>query len=801
MPSSDESTAFSAGAEASYPLLVKNGIVAILLALCCVAPRVHADEGQWPPDRIGELDKSRLASLGFRLSTTDLYSENGGLMRAAVNIGGCSAALVSADGLIATNHHCAYRAIQQNSTPEKDYLANGFVAKDRQSELQGKGYNVLVLRSIRDVTPELRKVEVAAKDDYERMLGIERKKKELVLDCEKKQKGLRCEVATFYMGSEYKLFESLELVDVRLVYAPPAGIGEFGGEIDNWMWPRHTGDFALMRAYADAKGNSSEYSDKNVPYRPASFLKMSAEGVQPGDFVAVLGYPGRTQRYLRALEIERQMKQALPESAEFLSSWVGLLEKQATRNKDIAIKVAAQKKGFANSAKNSKGMLEGLGHLGLLERRRDEEKRLAEWLKSPGREKQASAVGELDEMVKERERVFLRELLLGNALRGPNLLGVAVDLVRRAKESAKPDLEREEAFMDRNAVRLWKNQERRLRDFDAEVDAALLASLAVRAKNLPAEMAIDTLARLATGDEAATAKSLAAKLRGSTLAKTESTKKLFHGPASAVDSSTDFLLVLARALVIEIEAMEKLQKTREGRVLRTGPSYFEALRAVTKKPFYPDANGTLRLSYATVSGYVPKDGLTATPQTVLGGAVKKHTGAPPFELPKAVLDKARGAKDSYWSDPTLGDVPTCFLSNADTTGGNSGSPVIDGNGRLVGLNFDRVWENIAGDFGWGADRSRNISVDVRYMLWLLDRVAGADAILQELGVAGFRSQPTRRGREAPASTPPAPSNGRTPEARGCGCSFVRHDPHVGWMLTLLALVVPARRRIRTARST
>lgn len=800
MPSCDQSTAFYEGAEASYPLLVKNGIRSLLLALCCVAPRVHADEGQWPPDRLGELDKSRLASLGFRLSTTDLYSENGGLMRAAVNIGGCSAAFVSPDGLIATNHHCAYRAIQSNSTPEKDYLANGFVAKNKQSELQGKGYNVLVLRSIRDVTPEIRKVEASTKDDYERMLAIEKKRKELVLECEKKQKGLRCEVATFSMGDEYKLFESLELTDVRLVYAPPAGIGEFGGEVDNWMWPRHTGDFALMRAYSDAKGNPSEYSDKNVPYRPPSFLKVSADGVAPGDFVAVLGYPGRTQRYLRAQEIERQMKQALPESAEFLSSWVGLLEKQATRSKDVAIKVAAQKKGFANSAKNSKGMLEGLGHLGLLERRRDEEKRLLSWLKSPGHEKQAAAVAELDAMVKERERVFLRELLLSNALRGPNLLGVAVDLVRRAKESAKPDLEREEAYMDRNAVRLWKNQERRLRDFDAEVDAALLASLATRAKQLPPELAIDPLARLATGDETATARSLVGRMRGSVLAKSESTKKLFDGPASAVDASTDSLVVLARALVAEIEAMEKLQKTREGRALRTGPAYFEALRATTKKPFYPDANGTLRLSYATVGGYVPKDGLTATPQTVLGGAVKKHTGTPPFELPKAVLDKARAAKDSYWSDPILGDVPMCFLSNADTTGGNSGSAVIDGNGRLVGLNFDRVWENIAGDFGWGADRSRNISVDVRYMLWLLDRVADADSILEELGVAGFRSQPARRGREAPASAPPVSSGGGTPEVRSCGCGFEARDARLGWVWVGLSLLVAMRRWPRRARS-
>jgi hypothetical protein len=773
---------------------VKHRFVALLAAVLLLASRVHADEGQWPPDRLGTLDKTRLASLGFRLPMSELYADNGGLMRAAVNIQGCSAAFVSADGLIATNHHCAYRAIQANSTPAQDFLAGGFVAKERKTELQAKGYTALVLRSIRDVTADIRKVEATAKDDYERTLAIEKKRKEIVRECEKKQKGLRCEVAVFSMGDEYKLFESLELVDIRLVYAPPAGIGEFGGEIDNWMWPRHTGDFSLLRAYADPKGNPAEHSDKNVPYKPQSWLETSADGVGPGDFVAVLGYPGRTQRYLRASEVERQIEQTLPRSSELQAKWVELLEQQAKRNKEVALKVAAQKKSLANSAKNGRGMLEGLAHLALLERRREEEQSLDVWLKAKGREKHQSAARDLDGISKDRRTTFERDLLLSNA-RNLNLLGIAIDLVRRAKESKKPDLEREEAYMERNAVRLWKTQERRLRDFDPEVDATLLATLAVRAKELPPELALDAISRLATGTEAATATSLGGKLRGSTLAKGDNAKKAFDTPAS-IDTSNDFAISLARGLVDALEAMEKQQKTRAGTEARVAPLYFEALRAVAKKPFYPDANGTLRLSYATVTGYAPKDGLQAIPQTILGGAVQKNTGTAPFNLPKPVLEKAGSAKHSYWSDPGLGDVPTCFLSNADTTGGNSGSPVIDANGKLVGLNFDRVWENIAGDFGWGAARSRNVSVDIRYMLWLLDRVAGADAILTELGVAGFRSQPARRAREAPASTAPIPSNGSPPEAKSCGCSFERREAHLGWVLAALWLVSGLRRRKR-----
>ncbi len=738
-----------------------------------IASTALADEGQWPVSRLGDIDRARIESLGFRLPLSDLYNDRGGLMRAAVNLSGCSAAFVSTDGLIATNYHCAYRAVQASSTPEQDRLATGFLARERKQELVAKGYTVLVLRSIRDVTSDIRKVETGAKDDLARERAIDRRKKEIVASCEKKAPALRCAVATFSLGERYELHESLELSDIRVVYAPPSSVGEYGGEIDNWMWPRHTGDFALLRAYADPKGKPAEYADSNVAYHPAEWLKVSAGGVTPGDFVAVLGYPGRTERYLRALEVQRQIEQVLPKTVELMTEWVGVLEEQSKRDKAVAIKVAAQKKSFANHAKNSRGMLDGLARLSLLERRKKEEQRMALWLEAPGREAQRKAVAELDSMVADRKQSFERDLLLSNVVRGPNLLGVAIDLVRRQKESGKPDLERDEPYMDRNAIRLWKSIERRLHDADPEVDAKLLESLTVRAKGLPKGQEIPALGRV--------------QFRGSSLAKLELAKKLFDTPAE-VEKSRDSVIVAARSLVLEIEAMEQEGRTRDGRAARIAPLYFEAVRAIRKTPFYPDANGTLRLSYATVTGYSPRDGLEAKPQTTLLGAVQKHTGQEPFDLPKAVRDKAATAKESYWSDPILGDVPTCFLSNADTTGGNSGSPVIDASGHLVGLNFDRVWENIAGDYAWGSARSRNISVDIRYLLWLLDRVDDAEPLLQELGVAGFRSLPARRGREEPVAPTPVPSAVTTPTAKSCGCRIGERDD-VGWRSILGAILL------------
>ena len=749
-----------------------------LLFMACVSAvlvsaSVRADEGQWMPSQISKLDQGRLAGLGLRLGPADLWNESGGLMRAAVNLSGCTGAFVSEKGLIATNHHCAYRAIQGQSSPEHDYISNGFLAKKLDGELPAKGYTVRVLSHVKDVTQDVVSALKGASDDRSRAEAIEKKKKELVLACETKDARRHCEVNDFYLGKRYELSEYLELEDIRLVYAPPAGIGDYGGEIDNWMWPRHSGDFALLRAYVGKDGKPAEYSKDNVPFSPAEHLRVSAEGVRPGQLVMVFGYPVRTARYLPATEVKRQLEQVLPATVDLYGEWLELLAAQAKRSPAVAIKVAALKKGVANREKNARGMLEGLRRLGLAERREQEAASLAEWAKKPGREASAKALGELAALSAEREKRFSRALLLDNVPRASNLMGLAVHLVRLARERQKPDIERAVGYMTRDEPELWKAAERRLRDFDPEVDAALLATLVVRAKktNPP----LQALASLAAGpNEAAISRALAPKLAASALKNPERAKKLFDAKPSEVDAVSDFLFVAARKLADAIEALEAEERTDTGVLARVGPTYFEMLEAQRGGPVYPDANGTLRLSVATVGGYKPQDGLLALPQTTLMGAVEKATGKAPFALPQKVLDKAEQAKNTFWADSELGDLPLCFLSNADTTGGNSGSPVVNGRGELVGLNFDRVWENIAGDFGYSKARSRNISSDIRYMLWLLDRVDDASPLLRELGVASFRGLPARRPR--PASVMRSADGGlrggpepTDSERSSCGC--------------------------------
>lgn len=765
-----------------------------LLGLALGSAGAWADEGQWTPDQLSKLDAEALRAAGLALDPAELWNEAGtGRLRAAVNYAGCSGGFVSPEGLMLTNHHCAYGAIQAQSKPERDLLKNGFLARERKDELPALGRNKLwVVDRIEDVSERVRARVQSEADPVRRHLEVERLRKQLARDCEAGAAGVRCQVEEFFLGAEYRLFRYLELRDLRLVYAPPSSIGEYGGEIDNWMWPRHTGDFALLRAYVSPSGESADFDERNVPYRPAVHFPVSTEGVSPGAFVMVVGYPGRTYRYLPAAEVTRQLDQVLPRVVSLYGEWIDILEAQGKRARAVEIKVAATKKALANRKKNAEGMISGLKTLGLFARRQAEEAALAAWAETAG-EPFTTVLPELEQLSAERRRSFERDFFLETAPRVSNLLGLGVDLVRRAREARKDDLDRVEAYRDRNERDLRLANERRLRDFDPKVEQAMLESILGHGDALLGEgSGGETRSK---GVVATTRAFVASILKDSTLHRPEVLKTYFEArDAEALERSKDPMLELAHRFVLELEAKEAEEGARAGRLILLGPKYVEMLEAVRKSPVYPDANGTLRFSYAKVTGYSPRDGLFATPQTSLGGAVAKHTGQEPFTLPAPVLAKAELAPGGRWADPQLEDVPTCFLSNADTTGGNSGSPVLNGKGQLVGLNFDRVWENIAGDFGYSPERSRNISVDVRFMLYLLDQIEGASELLTELGV-----QP------APASAPEAARRDVAPGAAspasvegGCRCEGAPPSPPARTApaegIALLVLLAVRRRR-------
>ena len=764
------------------------------------------------PSQIAELDRARLQEMGLELTPEQLWSAEGGILRAVVNLGGCTASFISADGLIATNHHCAYAAIQGNSSVEHDYLKDGFVARTRAEELRAKDATVRVIAAITDVTAEVQRAVDAAADDRARGVAIDRVRKQIVDECERDNSGpegradktLRCEVTSFYSGSLYQRIAYRELKDVRLVYAPPSAIGEFGGEVDNWMWPRHTGDFTLMRVYVGPDKGSAEYAEANVPYQPAQWLKVSPDGVKAGDFVAVLGYPGETNRYKPALEVTRWIEQAFPARISLYDEWVAIYEELGAKDPAVAIKVASSKKTLANRTKNSRGQIVGMRAMGLVERRNREEEALAAWAARPDNAGYADVLPELRALTEDQRAWFEVDMPISVVGSASGLLGVAIDVVRSAREKKKPDLERASGYMDRDAKRLRGAVERRVRNFDAEVEAQTLAAWLLRVSRAKGRRIAALGPLVAGGGETREAFVAATRrlMKATRLGEKEVATGLLAAHEEDLGRRRDPLLDLAIALVPEIEAWEARTDARQGRSARVGPRYFTMLRTVRQGPVYPDANGTLRFSFAKVTGYSPREGLIATPQTTLGGQLAKLTGEVPFALPQEVIDAAAGAKDTYWSDPILGDLPIAFLADADTTGGNSGSPAINGRGQLVGLNFDRVWENVAGDFGYNPARSRNIIVDARYMLWLLDRVEDAGGLLDELGVGGLRGAGPRPATpatsDAPGSTGSTGTTAtRTVEAcppegrRACGCS----GGEAGWGgLVVVGLLWRRRRR-------
>lgn len=730
---------------AANRLLVPLALAATIVAPSAITP-AHADEGQWMPKQIAELDAAELKRLGLELTTEQIWNpDDFGLMAAIVNFGGCSSGFISPQGLIATNHHCAYGAIQANSSVEHDYLADGFFAATLGDELQAKGKTVKVLEKITDVTEQVHAAMEGVTEPAARERAARIAERKLVAECEKGD-NRSCTVATFYNGSEIQLHEYLELEDVRLVYAPPSGVGNYGGEVDNWMWPRHSGDYSLLRAYVGPDGKPAPYSEDNVPYEPVRHLEVGTEGVSPGSFVAVLGFPGHTDRYLPAAEMRRQLEQFLPRRVELYGEWIQILEEEGARDPAVKIKVAAKLRGLANRHKNSRGMIEGIRRDRLLARREAEQEALAKWAEGQSG-KYDDVLPGLDQLADARRETFEADFLLDNAGRGAGTLATAIDLVRRAREKTKPDLERESTYMDRGEKRLWSTIEGRLRDYDRTVDQRLMEAVFARVEKLPEGQRFSGMGK---GD-------VAAYLAKTKLADETVVQGLFdRADPVELEASRDPMIALARELVTAIEARELEDDARGGRMRVLGPKYFEMLRAIRKGPVYPDANGTLRFSYATIKGYAPRDGMSATPQTTLKGQVAKATGEEPFNLPQDVIDAAPKAGETNWADPGLGDVPVCFLATGDTTGGNSGSPMIDGKGRWIGLNFDRVWENIAGDFGYDMTRSRNIGVDVRYLMWNLDVVDGATRLLEEMGVADKRGAGPRTTGSVPNNSDPVP---------------------------------------------
>ncbi len=719
--------------------------IVLLAILLVLVSALWADEGMWMPQQIPEL-AARLQAMGFKGDPKAFADLTGQPMGAVVSLGGCTASFVSPDGLIVTNHHCVTGGLQFNSTPQRNLLKDGYLARTREEELtNGPGSRVFVTTSVTEVTQAITGGIDPKATDRERYDLIERRVKERVAACEKN--GQRCNVASFFEGLKYFEIVQLEIKDVRLVYAPAEGIGVFGGETDNWRWPRHTGDWSFLRAYVGKDGKPAAYSKENVPFRPAHFLKVSPEGAKPGELVFVVGYPGRTTRHQTYSEIREMAQWSFPRTIRLAEEQLALIDRLTRDNKALELKLAGRIQGLNNGLTNYKGMMEGLMKGGALAQKQAQEGELEAWIAAdPARQKRyGDVLPALRALQAEGEKTRERNAVLASLGTSSSYLNAAQTLYRLSTQRPLKDVARDLGFQERDWTRIRETLDRLQRTIDPVADRELLRWVLGQAAELPASQrieAIDTAVGLTPGMQKPDAEKaiktyLDSLYHGTRMADRDFRLGLMEKSTEEIDATGDSFVKLAKALYPLTEAVREDGKNRSGAFARLRPRYMEALLAKTGGLVAPDANSTLRVTYGQVKGVDAKDGIFYKPQTGLKGILEKQTGTGDFDAPKAQLDAIKAAatgKISPYFDPALKDVPVNFLSTVDTTGGNSGSPTINGKGELVGLLFDGTYESVASNLVFDPAKTRSIHVDSRYMLWNMAEVDGAQNLLKEMGL-------------------------------------------------------------------
>ncbi|MGA7778783.1 MAG: S46 family peptidase [Paraburkholderia sp.] len=714
----------------------------LVASVAFISLNTYADEGMWQPPQVPDL-APQLKQRGLALDPSQLSTLKSWPLDAVVNLGSCTASFVSPDGLIVTNHHCGYGALQYNATPKKNLINDGFVAHTKIEELPASPtQHVYVTEQISDVTEQINAALKPGMDGYARYVAIDEAKKHLVQGCE--QPGYRCDVYTFSGGYDYQLIRQKELRDVRLVYAPPLSVGKYGGDIDNWMWPRHTGDFSFLRAYVAKDGSSASYSTDNVPYRPKHWLTINPAGVSAGDFVMVAGYPDQTDRHRTADEMQNAIDWQYPTLVAILKDLLAMVDTGSKKNPEVAVKYASFVASVNNTMKYFQGNIDGLTRSNALTIKRAEESQLDQGLSqqtsggaTDGPELRADVTKLrrlVDAHIKQRERLLVMQLMQ----RG-GLFQASYQIVRLAQEKQKPDLQREAGFQQRDEARLLGQQQALDRTFDSGVDQQMLVYTLQRYVKLPSDQRLPALERWLGGatDEAALTPKVAMLYAGTALTDTKARVALLSATPAQIDASKDTWIALMRDLMPDLIAYQHEEKAYEGDEAAGRAGYMKALVAYNGArglPVYHDANDSLRITFGTVQGYEPRDGVEYTPFTTVDGILQKDTGAEPFNAPPAELAAIRAKAFDGVASPVKGTLPVNFLADLDITAGDSGSPTLDRNGKLVGLAFDGSWEGVSSGWLFNPAETRSIQVDVRYMLWVMHHLDHADNLLDEMQV-------------------------------------------------------------------
>ncbi len=681
---------------------------------------------------ISAIDRIDLKAKGLQLTANQVFNPDEiCLVDGICRVNGCTGSFVSPNGLVITNHHCAYRAIQSASTAENDWLKNGFFSKSLEEEIPAAGYTIRITESYRDVSADVLTAADPSMSAAERSKAIAKRRKELEKQAEVENPGMRADISEMFTGKSYVLFLYTYIKDVRLVFAPPSSVGNFGGAVDNWEWPRHTGDFSFMRAYVAPDGSTAEYSKDNVPYQPKRHIQVSPAGANENDFVFLLGYPGRTARHKTASFLEYEQDVRLPFIVELYQWQIATMDEMSKNDRAVALKHSSRKQGLANVEKRSRGQLKGLRRADIVAKRRAVESELQNFIVSDAarRAKYGSVLKELDGVYEAMGQQAKYQLTLTNLVSACRGLGLAYTIYDAVSERTKEDLEREASYMDRNIERTIDRAVLGWKDWHHETDKKMLAEMKRRLRKTSEANAIESVKSFLEDESFGDESFAKTKLNDEAFIRS-----LFSKTPSELKAVDDPFLNAVIGLYPEFQRQREESKAVEGKLGRLYGELIDVKQEFQQTSFVPDANGTLRMTYGQVKGYSPEDAVYKSPATTLRGVIEKTTGEEPFVTPERIQELYDQGDFEGFLHPTLNQVPVALLYNTDTTGGNSGSPILNGKGQLVGVNFDRAFEATINDFAWNESYSRSIGVDIRYVLWITGRVYGAQRLLGEMGV-------------------------------------------------------------------
>jgi hypothetical protein len=688
----------------------------------------------WMPHQMKMLN---LEKQGLKLNPDDLYKPNGtGLMSGVVDLGGGTGSFVSNKGLILTNHHVAFGAIQRASDPEHNYLQNGFLANSYLEEIQALGYTAGVLINYREITDQIEKELNEGMTASEKYDAIDLVEKEIIKEAEQAGPDVYAEIGSVYSGNQYYLFTYKKIKDLRIVCAPPRDLGNFGGEADNWMWPRHTCDYSFLRAYVSPEGIGIEYSPDNVPYESKVHFKIAKEHVKENDFTFLMGYPGKTYRNFSTPELIFDIDK-LENSIEKRLKYISFFEEASKINESIKIRYASMLKGLYNGLKNYRGKLEGFAKADLVNLKKEKDKKFNEWIsQNEDRNKYSGIINKIDAYLESKYKSFYwneYELKnLSNYRYGPSLLFQAHTIARLAIERQKPDMERDAEYQERNIPRLSRYIKLAERRYDPEVDKNYMTMRLNEFLELPQEQIPEFIKKM-QDRKGGIPYRVKVAYEQTRLTDSDFRLDLMDKSPQELKALKDPLLDFAFELEDELAKMREQEHIMNQKLTDLKKIYKKGLLEMTGNSIAPDANSTIRFTSGPIKGYVPKDAVYYNPISTLKGVIEKDTGEYPFNVPQKLKTLYQQKDFGNYLNPQIGDVPACFLNTTNVTGGNSGSPTINANGEIIGVVFDMTYESVIGDYYVIPEYQRVISVDINYVLFVTEKFMGAKYLIEEMG--------------------------------------------------------------------